>query len=117
MQTSWIVFVSWLFDSGVETRGNVCFWVGGSLDNILTSIVSHFHSGRRLVARGMTICAYHVGLHVSEHLCVFQRFVHSWAAKPAQGLFLVFQYCLVGEKLKYLVRMHRCMSFAPKAFS
>ena len=41
------------------------FWVRAALGNILTSIVSNSHLGKRLVDRDMTISGSHVDPHVS----------------------------------------------------
>ena len=43
-------------------------WANGALGDILTSIVSNSHFGKRLVARDMTICGFYVGPHVNEHV-------------------------------------------------
>ena len=44
------------------------FWVRMALGNMLTSIVSNSHFGKRLVARDMTIFGCHVGRRVSENV-------------------------------------------------
>ena len=59
---------------------------GGPLIKKIPSIVSNSHLGKRLVVRDMTICESHGGPHVSENVCCYWWFVHSWAAKPSPRL-------------------------------
>ena len=44
------------------------FWVQGTLENILISIVSISHFGKRLWAQGMTILGSHVGTHILNRM-------------------------------------------------
>ena len=46
-------------------KGLTSFWVGRALGNMLTSIVSNSHFGKRPVARDMTICGSHFLPHVT----------------------------------------------------
>ena len=60
------------------------FWVKGTLAKMLTNVT--YDSLITLVARDMPIVGSHVGSHVSGNVCVRERFVHSWAAKPSAEL-------------------------------
>ena len=69
--------------------------------------MSKYQFGKSSVSRDITICGFHVGLHVNENVRSYQRFCHSFAAMPSPGL--IFGFCILpcGERFKNLVRMHR----------
>ena len=77
------------------------FWTllgEGGLGNILTSIVSNSHIGKRLVARDTPICGSHVGTHVSKNVNYYWCVFHKSTAKP----FGVLYYCHASEKPNFV---------------